>query len=161
MSSSLPPPTERTKHQVVQLRMLLPKMRRAKWVLVVYVSLLLLLIISADAGWGRRFWHLVQRIPLGDKAGHFILFGALSFLVNWVLHASEFRLGRLRVLKGSVILMALVFLEELSQLGFRSRSFDVYDLLADALGIWLFGVWARHRLQSKNRPATPLVVTPG
>ena len=141
--------------------MSLLKMRRAKWVLVVYVSLLLLLIISADAGWGRRFWYLIQRIPLGDKAGHFILFGALSFLVNWILRAGEFRLGRFCVLKGSVILMALVFLEELSQLGFRSRSFDVYDLLADALGIWLFGVWARHRLRSKRQPATAIAVTPG
>jgi len=133
-------------------------MRRAKLALLVYVGFLAGLIIAADAGWGRRFWSLVQRVPLGDKAGHFVLFGTLSFLLNWIMRAQVFRVCRFSVLRGSAILMVIVFLEELSQLCFRSRTFDFYDLLADALGIWFFGIWAQRRLRRLS--TLPVVQSP-
>jgi VanZ family protein len=135
------------------------KMRRAKVALMIYAGFLVALIVTADAGLGRRFWNLVQQIPLGDKAGHFILFGTLAVLVNWIMQAREFQVLGLRLLRGSVILMAIVFLEELSQLWFRTRTFDVYDLLADALGIFFFGLWAQKRFQRLSvlnlRPSSP------
>ena len=135
-------------------------MRRAKLALVIYVGFLVMLVVAADAGWGRRFWNLVQRIPLGDKAGHFILIGALSFLLNWIMQASEFRVLGFSVLRGSAILMLCAFLEELSQLCFRSRTFDIYDLLADALGIWLFGIWATRRWRASSAKMPILKMEP-
>ena len=53
---------------------------------------------------------------------------------------------------------ALVFAEELSQLAIASRSFDLLDLLADALGIVAFvgaGRLAAHR--SAERSVDPAI----
>ena len=120
--------------------------RQAKILLTGYVLFLLLLVGTADAGVGGRFWDFVRVIPLGDKVGHFVLFGALSFLVNWILFARTWRIGPVSILKGSAVLFAIVFIEELSQLFFASRTFDWLDVLADALGIFGCGLLARNRL---------------
>jgi glycopeptide antibiotics resistance protein len=128
------------------------KARRAKIALGMYTVFLVALIIAADAGWLRRQLLLIHDVPLGDKAGHVILFGTLSFLINWVLRAARWSFGKFSVLKGSVLLMALAFLEELSQLCFRSRTFDWNDLLANALGIWFFG-WLAQRILRRRSAA--------
>jgi len=123
------------------------QVRRAKFVLAGYVLFLVAVVIAADAGIGSRFWNFIHAIPCGDKVGHFVLFGALSFLVNWILLGRSWRVGGLSVLKGSVALFLIVFAEELSQLFFKTRTFDWFDLLADAAGIWLFGLLAQYRLR--------------
>jgi len=82
---------------------------------------------------------MAESIPGGDKIGHFVLFGLLSFLVNLVLQATVVRCGRLTILKGSALVMVIVIAEEVSQLLFVSRSFEVLDLAADLAGIWFFG----------------------
>jgi VanZ family protein len=63
------------------------------------------------------------------------------------------------VLKGSAIVATVVTVEEFSQLFFRSRSFDLADLTADLLGIWVCGwlatkylIWKRGR--SRATPKT-------
>jgi len=123
------------------------KVRWAKILLTGYVLFLLLLVGTADAGMGGRFWSFVRVIPLGDKVGHFALFGALSFLVNWILFARTWQIGPVSILKGSAVLFAIVFVEELSQLFFATRTFDWLDLLADAIGIFGCGLLARNRLR--------------
>ena len=123
------------------------KVRWAKILLTGYVLFLLLLVGTADAGMGGRFWSFVRVIPLGDKVGHFALFGALSFLVNWILFARTWRIGPVSILKGSAVLFAIVFVEEFSQLFLTTRTFDWLDLLADAIGIFGCGLLARNRLR--------------
>lgn len=123
------------------------KVRWAKILLTGYVLFLLLLVGTADAGMGGRFWSFVRVIPLGDKVGHFALFGALSFLVNWILFARTWQIGPVSILRGSAVLFAIVFFEELSQLFFATRTFDWLDLLADAIGIFGCGLLARNRLR--------------
>jgi VanZ family protein len=138
------------------------KLRRAKIVLVAFVAFLVALVALADSGHGQQFFQLAKKIPAGDKVGHFVLFGILSFLVNLVLGAAEIRLWRIAFLKGSVIVSCIVTAEEFSQLFFRSRSCDLGDLSADILGIWLCGWLARKYLAwrgVKAKGALPLPST--
>ncbi len=126
------------------------KIRRAKIVLVAFVAFLVALVALADSGHGQQLFQLAKKIPAGDKLGHFVLFGTLSFLVNLILRAAEIRLRKITLLKGSIIVGSVVTMEEFSQLFFRSRSFDLGDLAADLLGIWACGWLARKYLAWKR-----------
>ena len=126
-------------------------MRRARWALFTFAVFLFLLIWLADSGRARWLFDLVRLVPGGDKTGHFVLFGWLSFLLNVVLRASTVRFGRLTLLKGSVTVGAFAIVEEVSQLFFAARTFDLLDLTAGLLGIWLLGRMASRYL--KPEPA--------
>jgi hypothetical protein len=126
------------------------KLRRAHLVLAAFGLFLLSLILLADSGRGQELFLLAGRIPAGDKVGHLVLFGFLSFLVNLIAGAVTTRLFGRTVLKWSAMLLAGATLEECSQLFFRSRSFDLLDLVAGAVGIWLFGRAAVHYLRWKR-----------
>jgi VanZ family protein len=107
---------------------------------------ILAVIILADTG-HLGFLHAVYDVPLGDKAGHFILFGLLSFVINLSVFearpASDFK--RDAVLTG-LILALLMALEEFSQLWFPTRKFDILDLTAGYLGVAVF-TWIVIRLK--------------
>jgi hypothetical protein len=128
-------------------------MRPAKLALLGFVVFLTVLVWRADSGRAHWLFDLARSVPGGDKAGHFILFGVLAFLVNLVMRAAVVRYGKLTVLKGSAIVVILVTAEELSQLFFVSRSFDFLDLSADMVGIWIFGQLARRYLKHQSPPA--------
>jgi polysaccharide biosynthesis protein VpsQ len=132
------------------------RIRRVHVALVVFASLLGALVVLADSGRGRHFFALAALVPAGDKLGHFVLFGILSFLVNLVLRATVWRPGKLILLKGSVVVLSIVSVEEFTQLFFRSRTFDLLDLLAGGLGVWLCGKLAANHLRWKrSRPTGP------
>lgn len=121
---------------------------------------LLTLIWLADSGRGQWLFHLARLIPGEDKTGHFVLFGMLSLLVNVVLQSSRLRLGRLSLLKGSVLVAAFAIAEEISQLFFRSRTFDWLDLSAGVVGIWLFGRLACRYTKREPALARPAANVP-
>jgi hypothetical protein len=56
-----------------------------RWLLILtalFALLILLIVIGADADRLPRLVQYVYDFPGGDKAGHFFLFGILSFLLN-------------------------------------------------------------------------------
>ena len=114
-------------------------MRWAKWTLFGFTGFLFSLIWLADSGHGQWLYHLARLVPGEDKTGHFVLFGLLSLLLNVVLQSSSLRLGRLVLSKGSLVVSVFAIAEEISQLFFRSRTFDLMDLGAGLAGIWIFG----------------------
>ena len=129
--------------------------RRAKIVLAGFVFFLVGLVVLADSGHGSLLFRVAGIIPFGDKVGHMMLFGILSFLVNLLLRGAELRVFAWRMLKGSAVILPIVTLEECSQVFFRSRTFDLIDLTADIVGIWLCGWlavtylnWKRARLRA-------------
>lgn len=130
------------------------KIRRAKIALIFYLLFLISLVFLADEGKGKWMFALTNCVPWGDKLGHFILFGILSFLINLLLRAQKTTLFGFSVMKGSTIIMAIVTLEECSQRFFLSRTFDFVDLTADAIGIWFFArlaaIYLRHRQRCLN-----------
>jgi len=107
-----------------------------------FLAFVTTLICLADLGKGQRFYGWVAHIPAGDKLAHVFLFGTLALLANAAMDIATFQWGRISVLKGSLLVFIPTVLEEFSQLHFRSRSFDVLDLLADVIGVTLGGLIA-------------------
>jgi polysaccharide biosynthesis protein VpsQ len=119
-----------------------------KWLTVLFALFIIFIIILADTG-NLGILKLVNRIPLGDKAGHFILYGILTLLINLtVLRSVPFQ-SRIRVtVMIGLILALLIGLEEFSQRDFPSRTFDPADLTASYLGVIFFS-WQAVRINKE------------
>ncbi|TFG72458.1 MAG: VanZ family protein [Anaerolineales bacterium] len=114
------------------------------WILpAVFMILLIGIIAIANVGLGSTVFAFLEYIPGGDKTGHFILIGMLSFLVNLSMGAKTTPWKSITVLKGSLIVFIVVFAEECSQIFLKYRGFDLIDLLADTAGICVFGSLAK------------------
>ena len=98
-------------------------------------------IVSANAGRFPRPLEYLYDFPGGDKAGHFILFGILSFLLNRsaVEHFAKKVPARI-VLTVSLLLAILIGLEEWSQSLFPSRTMSLTDLFASYAGVTVFAL---------------------
>ena len=110
-----------------------------KWITVAFAAFLLLVIGMANTGTLSPYVVWLHEVPAGDKVGHFILMGLLSFLVNFSLRARRWRLGPFEVLAGSVIVIAIVSAEEFLQSFIPRRNASWGDLAADYLGILIMG----------------------
>lgn len=116
-----------------------------------YVFLLLVIAGSADLGVGLWVFEVADTIPFGDKLGHLLLSGLLSFLLNSAVRCHTFPLLSFRVRTGSLVAFLVVSTEELSQFWIVTRNVDPRDLLCDLVGIYLFGVlatWHQRRAQT-------------
>jgi VanZ family protein len=118
-----------------------------KWVAILFTLFIVLIIILADAG-KLGILGFLNRIPFGDKVGHFILYGILTLLIDLTLIRSRPDLSRsLIVLRCALILALLIGIEEFSQQYFPNRSFDLVDLAFSYLGVIFF---SRVALNIKN-----------
>jgi len=126
------------------------KSARIKILLVVYILILAVIIFLADRRGTRYMLNFVGNIPYGDKLGHFLLMGGFSFLLNLVLNARTFRIWKFSYLRGSLIVLVIVTIEELSQMFVAGRTFDWSDLVFDFLGIFIFGELARYICRRKT-----------
>jgi VanZ family protein len=120
-----------------------------KWLTLAFILFLLLIVIVADVGLGGTLFAFLDRVPGGDKTGHFLLMGTLALLVNLSLSAARITAFGAQWLKGSLIVAALVTMEEFSQLGLQWRGFSLIDLAADYAGILLFG-WLAARIVARR-----------
>ena len=119
-----------------------------KWYAVVFILLIILILVLADAGRLPNEIAMFYSFHYGDKAGHFLLMGLLNFLV--VMSFTFRRSANLAqvCLVCSLVVGVLVTLEEASQLFFASRTASWGDLLSSYAGIILFGIlafWLRAR----------------
>ncbi|MEN8135525.1 MAG: VanZ family protein [Thermodesulfobacteriota bacterium] len=92
----------------------------------------------ANMGQSSLFFDLVKAIPYGDKIGHVLLFGFLTLGINISTRFKCAELGHVRIYMGTALVSLFVLAEELSQSFVISRTFDVMDLIADAIGILIF-----------------------
>ena len=116
---------------------------KIKIITAIYILILVGIIFLADFRGTQYVLNFVGKIPYGDKTGHFGLMGIFSLLANLVLQAKTVQVWKLRYLLGTIIVLAIVTLEEFSQKFIRGRTFDLSDLLFDYLGIFIFGEIAR------------------
>jgi polysaccharide biosynthesis protein VpsQ len=123
---------------------------RIKIFAVIYIFILAGIVVLADVREPQFLFRFIRSLPYGDKLGHFFLMGLFSLLVNLALGAKTVCVWKLNYLLGSLIVLALVSIEEFSQLYIRGRSFDAGDLLADAVGIFIFGETARFVVVKTN-----------
>ena len=110
----------------------------------IYLILIGLIITLANQGLLSVQW--LRQLPYGDKLGHFILIGGLSFLVNLSFKCPYWRWRGVLILKACVYVALLISLEEFSQYFIPQRSFDLGDLAANYAGILCFG-YAAYFLQ--------------
>ena len=122
---------------------------RIKIFAVIYIFILAGIVL-ADVRETQFLFRFIRRLPFGDKFGHFFLMGMFSLMVNLALSARTVRVWKLNYLLGSLIVLAIVTAEEVSQIFIRGRSFDAGDLLADAAGIFIFGELARFVVKKSN-----------
>ena len=107
-------------------------------ILAIYLAIIVLTIAVVDSGITShfRYWLHVQ-IPNLDKVGHFLGMGILAFLL-----LNTFAKGN----QGSRIILIILFtislatIEEFSQKLLQYRSFELWDLAANYMGILSFSI---------------------
>lgn len=114
-------------------------MKGIKWITGIFILVLILIVLIANLGLGFEYFPFIYAIPGLDKVGHFFLMGVLSFLVNLLFKAKKTQIFSLNFLIGSLVVILVVTLEELSQLFLIYRAFSWLDLVFDLGGIFLGG----------------------
>ena len=121
-----------------------------KWLFVVtalFALLILALVIGANTGHLPDLIDRIYRLPRGDKFGHLILFGILSFLLNKSALAFFPEQNPVRlVLTVTLLLSIVVGLEEWSQALFPGRLPSIKDLIASYMGVFpaaFLAYWTR------------------
>jgi VanZ family protein len=118
-----------------------------KWLAILFTLFILLVIILADAGVLAHYVGFVYDFPFGDKAGHFILYGLLTLLLDLALFRSFPNQSPVWIaLQCGLVLALLIGIEELSQKSFSSRTFDLVDLTFSYLGVAFFS-WLAIRIK--------------
>jgi VanZ family protein len=108
------------------------RIRVACFVFALFIGLV---VYAADVGIGKHYFDIVRSFPLGDKISHLCLMGIMSALANLAARGRRIRLGPISFGLGTVIVAAVVVAEEISQIWVPGRTFDLFDLVADFLGI--------------------------
>ncbi len=91
-----------------------------------YVALLLGIVLLADVGAIGPLLRFVHAVPWMDKIAHF----AFATVLGVMIEAASRSRGR-----ALVVVAVCVLIEELSQRLVPGRTFDLFDLAADALGL--------------------------
>ncbi|MEW6239243.1 MAG: VanZ family protein [Chloroflexota bacterium] len=114
-----------------------------RWLTVLFAAFIIAVIVLADLGHLPSFLRVYERIPYGDKVGHFILIGILGFLaVTTSIQALPHRDPK-RVAIIAALILALVFtVEEASQGPIAGRDASWMDLFANYAGISTFSFLA-------------------
>jgi hypothetical protein len=118
-----------------------------KWLAILFSLFILAVIFAADRGLLGPLRGLYD-FPHGDKAGHFLLYGLLSFLlILYILARPRPNPGQI-VLITAGLLMILIALEELSQFVIPTRTMDFVDLMFSFAGVGVFSFLA-YRMKTK------------
>jgi VanZ family protein len=125
---------------------------------VLFGILVLGIILAADFGLLGPVRRL-HAVPLADKIGHFLMFGALNLLVVRATQQSHPSWDRLATAAGcSLLLLAMASLEEWTQRYIGGRTFSALDLAASAAGIAAFGLvaalWPRSEVSKHKSGVT-------
>jgi len=115
-----------------------PLLFSMKWIAILFTLFILLVIVLADAG-RLGILAFVNRVPYGDKAGHFILYGILTLLFDLTLiQARPHHIPKRIILMVGLTLALLIGLEEFSQQYFPNRTFSLIDLAFSYFGVIIF-----------------------
>lgn len=111
-----------------------------KWITIFFALFILLLILWANTGNMPHELKMIYDFPGGDKAGHFILFGALSFLLNKTAISRLKKSPTKAALPVNLVLLLVVGFEEWTQQFLPNRTASWVDLAFSYSGIML-GAW--------------------
>lgn len=111
------------------------------------------IIYLANTGGSSPFFDLVHAMPYGDKIGHLLIFGTMTLLTNAASAWRCFTLKGYPLFYGTTVVALFALTEELSQGFVATRTLDIADLTADAIGIGLFtaiSYWFRRQQALKK-----------
>jgi len=118
-----------------------------KWLTILFGLLIVAIIVLANLGL-LDILGVINRIPYSDKAGHFILYGVMTFLLDLTFMRPLPSPSRnLLVLRIALIFSLIIGLEEFSQQFFPNRTFDLVDLTFSYLGVAFFS-WLALRIKN-------------
>ena len=119
-----------------------------KYIAALFFAFIIGLVILADADLLPAYVHVIYDFPNGDKLGHFILFGLLTFFITRAFLSSlPSRPRGMVTLSVGLTLAFFIALEEFSQKFFATRTFSYLDLLASFLG-QLVGGWVAYNIKT-------------
>ncbi len=116
--------------------------------LIAVLSVLGIVAISITASVNPGAFVFMRMLPLGDKIGHFLLFGSVAFVVTAALPPSTPRF------LGGAFVAGIVILDEVYQHFVPTRSFSLVDLAASLLGVIVFSVAGALTIRQKPSPDT-------
>ena len=109
---------------------------------IAFFLILVAIVIAADKGRLPQFLRVVYDFPGGDKVGHFVLMGILSFFVNMAVPLGPADKPWTSLLAATIVIMVVVALEEASQAYFPTRTLSWIDLGCSYAGILCLGYGA-------------------
>jgi VanZ family protein len=123
-----------------------------KYISALFLIFVIAVIILVDSGNLPHSIRAIYDFPNGDKVGHFILFGLLTFFLTRAFLSSFPSQPRGWVALSIGLILALsIAAEEWSQQYFSTRTFDLLDLLASYAGIVTFAFLAMCSVKSRPR----------
>ena len=109
---------------------------KSKVVAILFFLFLLFVIAAANAGQMPSLFRAMYDFPNGDRVGHFMLYGILSFLLTLAFPRTV-QVFRFSLPIAIIALLLFSVLEECSQSLFPSRTPDAIDLVCSCAGILL------------------------
>lgn len=123
-----------------------------------YIAFILLVVALADTGTLGFLVRWAHALPLGDKAFHAIFAFGLGLATDYGF-GRDVRIGSVKIRSTPLWLCPIVFLEECSQRFIPGRTFDLGDLLADAIGLTL-GLLVSSLIRHRTMPREVEVLSP-
>jgi len=125
------------------------------WVIFEFVLIFILLSMPGSDIQGRSWISFIMHLPYADKVVHMGLFGSLALSIFFYfeqLSTIGFKSIRAKALSLILCILYGIAMEYYQKYFVPSRSFDVIDMLADAIGALLalpFFNWVKHYIQPK------------
>lgn len=111
----------------------------AKILALLFFAFILTIIVGADNGTLSTVLRGIYDFPGGDKIGHVVLYGIMSFLLARAF-PQPLKLGRIPIPISVIALVVFAAAEEYTQQFFSTRTADLVDLACSFLGI-AAGAW--------------------
>ncbi len=96
-------------------------------------------ILAVDRKELPDFLSSLYAFPNGDKVMHFFLYGILAFLFNLSYPNTQFRFSNIRLPAGSMGVLSMAIIEEISQFFIAFRTPSLLDLACGLAGIVIIG----------------------
>ena len=100
-----------------------------------FISFIIYLADTADYNFAFR---VIGSIPNGDKLMHGLLYGVMALLLNYGLNFKSKKIFGFNMQVGAIVVLTFAGLEEITQYWLPSRTCDIFDFVADMVGVTLF-----------------------
>jgi len=103
----------------------------------IFISFIIYLADTANYNFAFR---VIGHIPNGDKLMHGLLYGVMALLLNYGLNFKSKKIFGFNMQMGAIIVLTFAGLEEITQHWLPSRTCDIFDFVADTVGVVLFSL---------------------